>query len=264
MANCVFRPSTVTRGASTYASAGVSKDVGNESVERIIPYIFADTSRGICRGPPRYRTWSENTIGHVLRIRPLVSSTRGYGAEIEDLAGKVNSGTPSYVGAPVIVGAIDGVGTKLMIVQGMEKHSTVGIDQVAMNVNDLVVQGTELIIFLDYYGCRDWERRLLVHRGVGAPPICRCIGGVPSVVKWPGIYQRGEYEVCRRCWYNVCTVPTAREDETIEASLFVGRWRPLRRMIAREEDTGGEKAYKIGKLNSDKWACVLKGIDVWD
>lgn len=52
-----------------------------------------------------------------------------------------------------MVGAIDGVGTKLMIAQATSNHSTVGIDLVAMNVNDLVVQGAEPLMFLDYFGC---------------------------------------------------------------------------------------------------------------
>lgn len=52
-----------------------------------------------------------------------------------------------------MVSAIDGVGTKLMIAQAMKKHNTVGIDLVAMNVNDLVVQGAEPLSFTDYIGC---------------------------------------------------------------------------------------------------------------
>jgi phosphoribosylamine--glycine ligase/phosphoribosylformylglycinamidine cyclo-ligase len=58
-----------------------------------------------------------------------------------------------YTSPLVLVGAIDGVGIKLVIAQAMNKHDTVGIDAVAMTVNDLLAQGVEQLVFHDYYGC---------------------------------------------------------------------------------------------------------------
>ena len=106
----------------TYAQSGVSIDAGNELVDR---------------------------------IKAAVSTTRraGADAEIGGFGGEVDLSRAGHSGAPILVGAIDGVGTKLIIAQKMDKHDTVGIDLVAMNVNDLVVQGAEPVMFLDYYGC---------------------------------------------------------------------------------------------------------------
>ncbi|KAL9084350.1 MAG: hypothetical protein Q9159_005258 [Coniocarpon cinnabarinum] len=107
----------------TYADAGVSIDAGNELVQRIKPAILNTKRPG-----------SDGSIGGFGGVFSLRDA--GYGSQ-----------------APDIVSAIDGVGTKLFIAQAQGKYDTVGIDLVAMNVNDLVVQGAEPLIFLDYYAC---------------------------------------------------------------------------------------------------------------
>jgi homoserine kinase len=121
----VVRPSSnklETGEALTYASSGVSIDAGNELVKR---------------------------------IKASTKSTRRPGAdgEIGGFGGLVDLQAAGYTEAPILVGAIDGIGTKVKIAFEMGKHDTVGIDLVAMNVNDLVVQGAEPLMFLDYYAC---------------------------------------------------------------------------------------------------------------
>jgi phosphoribosylaminoimidazole synthetase len=107
----------------TYASAGVSIDAGNDLVTRIKPFVKATSRPG-----------ADAIIG-------------GFGGGFDLARAGYNSKSP------MLVGAIDGVGTKLKIAHAMNKHDTVGIDLVAMNVNDLVVQGAEPLMFLDCYTC---------------------------------------------------------------------------------------------------------------
>ncbi|MCJ1351163.1 MAG: hypothetical protein MMC33_001145 [Icmadophila ericetorum] len=108
--------------ALTYASAGVSIADGNDLVNLITPLA-------------------------ALTARP------GADAEIGGFGGVLDLSDAGYMTPPIIIGAIDGVGTKLFIAQAMNKHDTVGIDLVAMNVNDLVVQGAEALFFLDCFSC---------------------------------------------------------------------------------------------------------------
>jgi phosphoribosylamine--glycine ligase / phosphoribosylformylglycinamidine cyclo-ligase len=166
IAHRAFRPTASTKEALTYASAGVNIDAGNEFVER---------------------------------IRRAVASTRrpGADAEIGGFGGEVDLDAAGYVKAPIMVGAIDGVGTKLMVAQALNKHDTVGIDLVAMNVNDLVVQGAEPLMFLDYYGCSKLklENAAAFVEGVAAGCIqsrCALVGG--ETAEMPGMYQRDDYD----------------------------------------------------------------------
>lgn len=166
IAHRAFRPTTLTREALTYASSGVNIDVGNYFVER---------------------------------IKKAVAYTRrpGADAEIGGFGGEVDLDLAGYTSAPIMVGAIDGVGTKLMVAQAMGKHDTVGIDLVAMNVNDLVVQGAEPLMFLDYYGCSrlNLEYAAAFVEGVAAGCIeanCALVGG--ETAEMPGMYQRDDYD----------------------------------------------------------------------
>jgi phosphoribosylamine--glycine ligase/phosphoribosylformylglycinamidine cyclo-ligase len=166
IAHRAFRPTSATKEALTYASAGVSIDAGNKFVER---------------------------------IKKAVASTKrpGADAEIGGFGGEVDQHLAGYTNAPILVGAIDGVGTKLMIAQAMSKHDTVGIDLVAMNVNDLVVQGAEPLMFLDYYGCSQLklENAAAFVEGVAAGCIdanCALVGG--ETAEMPGMYQKDDYD----------------------------------------------------------------------
>ena len=157
---------TSEKEALTYASAGVNIDAGNEFVER---------------------------------IKKAVASTKraGADAEIGGFGGEVDLHVAGYAHAPVMVGAIDGVGTKLMVAQAMKKHDSVGIDLVGMNVNDLVVQGAEPLMFLDYYGCSrlKLENAAAFVEGVAKGCIdanCALVGG--ETAEMPGMYQKDDYD----------------------------------------------------------------------
>jgi len=103
---------------------------------------------------------------------------------------------------PVLVAATDGVGTKIKIAQMMNKHDTLGIDLVAMSVNDIVVQGAEPIFFLDYIaiGRMDVERNVKIIEGIvkGCQEAgCALIGG--ETAEMPGIYSENEYDLAGFC-----------------------------------------------------------------
>src|SRR5499427_2679059 len=105
----------------TYAEAGVDIDAGNRMVELIKPLVRA-TARA------------------------------GADAEIGGFGGLFDLKRAGF-SDPVLVAATDGVGTKVKIAIETGRHDTIGIDLVAMSVNDLVVQGAEPLFFLDYFGC---------------------------------------------------------------------------------------------------------------
>ncbi|KAF2465298.1 phosphoribosylformylglycinamidine cyclo-ligase-like protein [Lindgomyces ingoldianus] len=164
----VIRPSPLAEQgeALTYASSGVSIDAGNELVKQ---------------------------------IKASVASTRrpGADAEIGGFGGLVDLQGAGYTEAPILVGAIDGIGTKVKIAFEMGKHDTVGIDLVAMNVNDLVVQGAEPLMFLDYYACSklNVENAAAFVRGVADG--CRQAGSAlvgGETAEMPGLYNAGEYD----------------------------------------------------------------------
>ncbi|EAT83154.2 hypothetical protein SNOG_09889 [Parastagonospora nodorum SN15] len=155
-----------TGEALTYAASGVSIDAGNELVKR---------------------------------IKASTKSTRRPGAdgEIGGFGGLLDLQAAGYTEAPILVGAIDGIGTKVKIAFEMGKHDTVGIDLVAMNVNDLVVQGAEPLMFLDYYACSKLDVESAAKFVEGVANGCRqsgaaLVGG--ETAEMPGIYQRGEYD----------------------------------------------------------------------
>jgi phosphoribosylamine--glycine ligase / phosphoribosylformylglycinamidine cyclo-ligase len=150
----------------TYAQSGVSIEDGNQFVEQ---------------------------------IKKAVASTRqpGADAEIGGFGGELDLDLAGYPGAPILVGAIDGVGTKLMVAQVMKRHDTVGIDLVAMNVNDLVVQGAAPKMFLDYYGCSKLNPAAAAAFVQGVAEGCRdagcaLVGG--ETAEMPGMYRLDDYD----------------------------------------------------------------------
>lgn len=150
----------------TYASAGVSIDAGNVLVKG---------------------------------IKALTASTRRPGADgqIGGFGGMLDLAAAGYTEPPILVGAIDGIGTKVKIAFEMGKHDTVGIDLVAMNVNDLVVQGAEPLMFLDYYACSKLNVENTVKFVEGVANGCRqsgaaLVGG--ETAEMPGLYKEGEYD----------------------------------------------------------------------
>ncbi|MDM9619868.1 phosphoribosylformylglycinamidine cyclo-ligase [Rhizobium sp. S96] len=150
----------------TYSDAGVDIDAGNLLVEK---------------------------------IKPAVRSTRRPGAdgEIGGFGGLFDLKAAGFTD-PVLVAANDGVGTKLKIAIDADYHDTVGIDLVAMCVNDLVVQGAEPLFFLDYFatGKLDPDQGAAIVEGIAAgcrDAGCALIGG--ETAEMPGMYSSGDYDL---------------------------------------------------------------------
>jgi phosphoribosylformylglycinamidine cyclo-ligase len=132
-------------------------------------------------------------------IKPLVRATarRGADAEIGGFGGLFDLKGAGFKD-PVLVAATDGVGTKVKLAIETGRHDTIGIDLVAMSVNDLVVQGAEPLFFLDYFACSKLEPDVgaAVVKGIAAgctASNCALIGG--ETAEMPGIYQPGEYDL---------------------------------------------------------------------
>src|SRR4051794_17877934 len=150
----------------TYAQAGVDIDAGNRMVDLIKPLVRATARAG-----------ADAEIG-------------GFGG-LFDLKG-------AGFKDPVLVAATDGVGTKVKIAIETGQHGSIGIDLVAMSVNDLVVQGAEPLFFLDYFACGklDPETGAAIVAGVAAgckTANCALIGG--ETAEMPGLYQAGDYDL---------------------------------------------------------------------
>jgi phosphoribosylformylglycinamidine cyclo-ligase len=154
------------RRGLTYAEAGVDIDAGNRMVELIKPLVRATARPG------------------------ADAEIRGFGG-LFDLK-------PAGFRDPVLVAATDGVGTKVKIAVETGRHATIGIDLVAMSVNDLVVQGAEPLFFLDYFACSKLEPEVGAAVVAGIADGCRqaqcaLIGG--ETAEMPGLYQPGDYDL---------------------------------------------------------------------
>ena len=149
----------------SYRDAGVDIEAGDALVERIKPYAR--------------RT-----------MRPeVMAGIGGFGSLFE---------VPQGYKHPVLVSGTDGVGTKLKLAFELNKHDTVGIDLVAMSVNDILVQGAEPLFFLDYFACGklDVGTAAQVIQGIAAgceESGCALVGG--ETAEMPGMYPLGEYDL---------------------------------------------------------------------
>lgn len=135
----------------------------------------------------------------VSRIKPLVASTmrRGCMGGIGAFGGMFDLGELGYH-HPVLVSGTDGVGTKLKIAFAMDKHDTVGIDAVAMCVNDILAQGAEPLIFLDYVAVGKNEPSVIEGIVSGVAEGCRQAGAAlvgGETAEMPGMYPDGEYDI---------------------------------------------------------------------
>ncbi len=149
----------------SYRDAGVDIDAGDQLVENIKPFAK--------------RTMRPEVLGDL----------GGFGALVE-ISKKYQN--------PVLVSGTDGVGTKLKLAFEWDIHHTVGIDLVAMSVNDILVQGAEPLFFLDYFACGklDVARATDVIKGIAEgceQSGCALIGG--ETAEMPGMYPEGEYDL---------------------------------------------------------------------
>ena len=149
----------------SYRDAGVDIGAGDALVERIKPFAKKTLREGVLSG-----------LG-------------GFGALFE---------VPKRYREPVLVSGTDGVGTKLKLAFDLNRHDTVGIDLVAMSVNDVLVQGAEPLFFLDYFACGklDVDTAACVIQGIAKGceyAGCALIGG--ETAEMPGMYPEGEYDL---------------------------------------------------------------------
>jgi phosphoribosylformylglycinamidine cyclo-ligase len=158
--------STRRANGLTYADAGVDIDAGNRLVDMIKPLVRA-TARA------------------------------GADAEIGGFGGLFDLKRAGF-SDPILVAATDGVGTKIKVAIETGRHDTIGIDLVAMSVNDLVVQGAEPLFFLDYFACGVLAPEVAARVVAGIATGCResgcaLIGG--ETAEMPGLYESGDYDL---------------------------------------------------------------------
>ncbi len=153
----------------SYKDAGVDIDAGNALVENI-------------KGAVKRTTRPE-----------VMGGLGGFGSVCQ---------LPTGYKEPVLVAGTDGVGTKLRLAIDLEKHDTVGIDLVAMCVNDLIVQGAEPLFFLDYYATAKLDVAVAsaVVEGIAEGCVrsaCALVGG--ETAEMPGMYHKGDYDIAGFC-----------------------------------------------------------------
>ena len=154
----------------TYKDAGVDIDAGSALVDRIKPAVAAT-------------------------LRPEVMAGLGGFAGLFALP-------PERYKEPVLVSGTDGVGTKLILARQLQSHSTIGIDLVAMCVNDVLVQGAEPLFFLDYFACGHLDVDVATDVISGIADGCKqagaaLIGG--ETAEMPDMYSNGEYDLAGFC-----------------------------------------------------------------
>jgi phosphoribosylformylglycinamidine cyclo-ligase len=169
--------------SEAYKQAGVDIDAGNETVERIRAHVK--------------RTYRPEVLGDI----------GGFGGSFA--LGKYEN--------PVLVSATDGVGTKLKLAFATDLHDSIGIDCVAMCVNDLIVQGAEPLFFLDYLATGKLQpaQAEAVVKGIADGCVdagCALIGG--ETAEMPGMYSKGEYDIAGFC------VGVVERDQLIDGSTI--------------------------------------------
>jgi phosphoribosylformylglycinamidine cyclo-ligase len=211
---------------TTYKNAGVDIDKANDFVERIKPLIKMTARNEVVSGIGGF--------GGLFRLDP---------AKLKN---------------PILVSSTDGVGTKLKIAQLMNKHDTIGIDLVAMSVNDVIVQGAEPLFFLDYLatGNIELEKSVQIVSGIveGCKQAgCTLIGG--ETAEMPGFYKKGEYDLAGFC------VGIVEADKLIDGSTISINDRIIGLASSGLHSNGFSLArdvlLKKGKLKMDTKVSVL-------
>ena len=232
----------------TYKDSGVDITKGNQLIDKIKPIAKSTLRPGVLAG-----------LG-------------GFGAMFEIPLDRYKN--------PVLISGTDGVGTKLMVAEMLKKHDTIGIDLVAMCVNDLIVQGAEPLFFLDYYatGSLNTEIATSVIEGIGEGcrlSGCSLIGG--ETAEMPGMYKGEEYDLAGFCVGIVekdniidyinhpkRIFPIGRLDKTSEGLIFLTNDGDIVNKILRAKNKH-EKEYHVTvdkPINNDFVKQMSKGIPI--
>jgi len=173
----------MTNKPLTYKDAGVDIDAGDALVERIKPFVRRTQRPEVLAG-----------LG-------------GFGGMFALQPGRYRE--------PVLVSGTDGVGTKLMLAQHLNQHDTIGIDLVAMCVNDVLVQGAEPLFFLDYFACGKLDNDVASRVIAGIADGCLLAGAAligGETAEMPDMYAVGEYDLAG------FTVGVVERDQLIDGS----------------------------------------------
>ena len=227
------KPLPVTDGMSdqkslSYKDAGVDIDAGNALVDRI---------KGVAK-----RT----------RRPEVMAGLGGFGALFE---------LPQGYRQPVLVSGTDGVGTKLRLAMDLNKHDTIGIDLVAMCVNDLVVAGAEPLFFLDYYatGKLNVDVAAAVVEGIGegcAQARASLVGG--ETAEMPGMYEGEDYDLAGFC------VGIAEKDDLIDGTKVQAGDKLIALASSGPHSNGYSLIRKIIEVSGADLAADLDGQPVAD
>lgn len=181
------KPDPTKQDSLSYRDAGVDIDAGNQLVERIKPIAKATRRSGV------------------------LDSIGGFGSLFALPVDRYKE--------PILVAGTDGVGTKLRLAMQLAKHDTIGIDLVAMCVNDLIVQGAEPLFFLDYYAtgklALDVAESVIKGIGEGCQQAgAALVGG--ETAEMPGMYKGGDYDLAGFC------VGVVEKSKIIDGSKVAG------------------------------------------
>jgi len=218
----------LSKESLSYKDAGVDIDAGNELVERIKD-VTKKTHRPEVKG-----------------------GLGGFGALCS---------LPTKYKNPLLVSGTDGVGTKLRLAMDLNKHDSIGIDLVAMCVNDLIVQGAEPLFFLDYYatGKLDVDIAATVVTGIGAgceQSGCALIGG--ETAEMPGMYHGNDYDVAGFC------VGVVEQDDVIDGSTVAPGDALIALASSGPHSNGFSLIRKILEVNNTDTSQLLDGKSIAD
>ncbi len=212
----------------SYKDAGVDIDAGNALVENI-------------KGAVKRTTRPE-----------VMGGLGGFGSVCQ---------LPTGYKEPVLVAGTDGVGTKLRLAIDLKKHDTVGIDLVAMCVNDLIVQGAEPLFFLDYYATAklDVDVASSVVEGIAEGCVragCALVGG--ETAEMPGMYHKGDYDIAGFC------VGVAEKSRLLDGSKVAAGDQIIALASSGPHSNGYSLIRKVLEVNNTDTSTLLDGKAIGD